>query len=407
MVAYFPSKLRIAVLPNTRAIEVERINNKTIISGIEAELIKLLSQGINFEYEILALSDESYGIKDTFGNWTGMVGMLARNEADMAISLIGITEERSTVVDFSLPYHYIEKTFMMNYASFLPKTAAFLYPFSTFTWILILIVLLFMTVLFRTLISPKDSLTSVFFDLWGSSFGQGTNYNPRSMSRRIPLGIWLIYSYVLILCYSSVLLSFLTSPIRRKQMSNFKDLYTAIREGGMECRAAIHTQEADYLSKSSIPYMKGLGEYIKKNEWYYRSLSNTRVPEHVAIIGSPIMFHAFIGSSEKYFYSKDVFESFPMGVAIRKGFCCKERFNTILLRILSGGLYNKFIDTINYKMEVLRKFNTDHSQSVSVLKLSDLSGVFIILGIGWTTAIFTLVMEITYSRWLRSKPRQT
>nr|XP_042897887.1 probable glutamate receptor [Parasteatoda tepidariorum] len=267
MAPYFPSILRIAVVLGVKAIEIERINSTTIISGVEEELIKLLSSKLNFEYEILAHSDNSYGFKDTFGNWTGLIGMLARNEADMAFSLVGITEERSTVVDFSLPYLYLEKTFLMNHASFFPKTSAFLYPFSTFTWILFLMVMLFVTMIFRALISPKDSITSVFFSLWGSSFGQGINYNLRSMSRRIPLGIWLVYSYVLILCYSSVLLSFLTSPVRMKQIKDFKDLYTAIREGKMECRAEFRTLEADYLSKSNIPHFKGLGEYIKKNKW--------------------------------------------------------------------------------------------------------------------------------------------
>ncbi|XP_042911760.1 probable glutamate receptor [Parasteatoda tepidariorum] len=403
MVAYFPSKLRIAVLPNLKALEIKRINYTTIISGVEAEFLKLLSHKLNFEYEILAPSDNSYGFKDTFGNWTGIVGMLQRNEADMAISLIGITEERSSVVDFSLPYLYLEKTFMMNHAAFLPKTSAFLYPFSTFTWILFWIALLFVTVLFRALISPQNSIITVFLKLWGSSFGQGMNYNPRSMSRRIPLGIWLVYSYVLILCYSSVLLSFLTSPIRMKQIKDFKDLYTAIREGKMECRAEIRTLEADYLSKSNIPHFKGLGEYIKRNEWYFQSRVNATVPENVAVLGSPFLFSMAFGSPEMYFYSKDVFGNFPFGVAIRKDFCCKEHFNTILLRILSGGLYNKLMDNFLFKFEVLKKLNFDHSQrtSASVLKLSDLSGVFVILGIGWTAGIFALIMEIAYNRWLR------
>ncbi|XP_042908502.1 probable glutamate receptor [Parasteatoda tepidariorum] len=266
MAAYFPSKLRITALPIAAAAEIKRINNTTIISGFEAELINLLSRKLNFEYEILVPTDLLYGSRDAFGNWTGMMGMLARNEADVAFSLMGITEERSAVVDFSIPYLPFEKTFLMHHASFLPNTSAFTYPFSRLVWFLFFIVLLLVTVLFRALISPRDSVCSVFIKLWASSFGQGLNYNPRSMSRRIPLGIWLIYSYLIILSYSSVLLSFLTSPIRMKQIKDFKELYAAVREGEMECRAALPTLEAEYLSKSDIPHLKGLGEYIKKNK---------------------------------------------------------------------------------------------------------------------------------------------
>ncbi|XP_015916337.2 probable glutamate receptor [Parasteatoda tepidariorum] len=409
MEAYFPPKLRIAVIPDTITTQIKRIDNTITISGIEDEFIKLLSRYLNFEYKILVPSDYSYGSKDAFGNWTGMMGMIARNETDMAFSYISVTEERSTVADFSVPYYTLEKTFLMNHAPFLPKTTAFTYPFSSLTWILFFAVLLLVTVLFRALISPKDSIISVFFNVWGSSFGQGMSYNPRSMSRWIPLGIWLFYSYFLILGYSSVLLSFLTSLIKMKQIKDFKDLYTAVREGKMECLAAGPTLEAEYLSQSIVPHFKGLGEYIKKNKWYFYPNISQIVPEDVAILGNPAFFRVLLGPPEMYFFSEDVFGNFPSGVAIRKDFCCKERFNQMLLRILSSGMYEKFRNDVIFKIELKRNLNSNYSQSTlaSPLGLSDLSGVFIILLIGWAVAIVTLIMEMTYSLWLRSKPQQT
>ncbi|XP_015913069.1 probable glutamate receptor [Parasteatoda tepidariorum] len=408
MTPYFPSKLRIAALPIVKTLEIKRINNTTVISGFEAELINLLSRKLNFEYEILVPTDSSYGSRDASGNWTGMVGMLARNEADMAFALMGITEDRSTVVDFSIPYIPLDKTFLMHHASFLPKTSAFMYPFSTLVWFLFFIVLLLVTMLFRALISPKDSICSVFIILWGSCFRQGINYNPRPMSRRIPLGIWLIYSYVITLSYSSVMLSFLTSPIRTKQIRDFKELYAAVRDGAMDCRAALPTLEAEYLSKSDIPHLKGLGEYIKKNKWYYTSYTNQSVPKHTAMLGSPFLFRLVFGSPQTYFYSKDAFGYFPFGVAIRKDFCCKKRFNTILLRILSGGLYNKFMSDVFFKLDLKKNLNNDfyHSTSASALGLSDLNGVFFVLGVGFAAAVSALILEIIFSRWLCSEPLQ-
>ncbi|XP_071043006.1 probable glutamate receptor [Parasteatoda tepidariorum] len=385
MVDYFPSKLRLAVLPVTKAINVTRIDNTTIISGLEGEFIKLLAGALNFEYQIF-IPPDFYGEMDAFGNYTGMMGMLQRNEVDMGFCHLDITYERSKVADSSVPYYQLEKTFMMNHAPLLSTTSAFMYPFGTLTWILFLIVLLSASVLFQTLISPKDSIISVFFNLWGSSFGQGMNYNPRSLSRRIPLGIWLIYSYVIILCYSSVLLSFLTSPIKMKQIKDFKDLYLAVREGKMECLSAAQSKELDNLLKSHVPHLRGLGEYIKRNHWFYYFPDKVKVPEHVAILGIPDLFRVAIGPPEKYFYSKDTFAYIHIGVAIRKAFCCKERFNTIVLRILSGGLYNKFREDILFRKDLKRNLNTDYSQStiISPLGLSNLNGVFIIIGIGWT-----------------------
>nr|XP_015921807.1 glutamate [NMDA] receptor subunit 1-like [Parasteatoda tepidariorum] len=408
MVAYFPSKLRIAVLPATKSIEVTRIDNTTTISGLEGEFIKLLARALNFEYEII-VPPNFYGEMDASGNYTGMIGMLQRNEADMGFSYLGISEELSKVIHSSVPYYNIEKTFLINYAPFLSKTMAFTYPFSTITWILCFIALLSVSVLFRTLISPKDSIISVFFNLWGSSFGQGMNYKARFMSRRIPLGIWLLYSYFLILCYSSVLLSVLTSPIRMKQIKDFKDLYLAVRVGKIKCLSSVQTDEVINLMKSHSPHLRGLGEYIKKNVWFYDSLDFDKIPEHVAILGSPDLFRVSIGPPEKYFYSKDTFGNLHFGVAIRKNFCCIERLNTIVLRILSGGLYNKFREDFLFKLDLKRNLNIDNSQSsiISPLALSNLNGVFIFIGIGWTAGFIALILEIIYSRWLRSKHHKT
>ncbi|XP_015929383.2 glutamate receptor U1-like [Parasteatoda tepidariorum] len=408
MADYFPSKLRIAALPLSVVLQIKRINNTTIISGCEAELINLLSRKLNFEYEILVPSDSTYGSRDAFGNWTGMMGMLTRNEADVGFPFIGITEERAAAADFNIPYLPFEKTFMMNHASFLPKTSAFTYPFSRLVWFSFFIVLLLVTVLFRALISPRDSVCSVFINLWASSFGQGLNYSPRSMSRRILLGIWLIYSYLIILSYSSVLLSFLTSPIRMKQIKDFKELYAAVREGKMECRSGYPSLEAEYLSKSDVPHVKGLGEYVKKNKWYFSPSTIRSVPKHTALLGSPILFRILFGNPKKHFYSKETFGFFG-SAALSKDFCCKERFKTILLRICSGGLYNKFMSDLFFKLDLKRSSNNDiySRSSASPLGLSDLNGLFIILGIGWALAIFTLILEITYSRWVRSKLPQT
>ncbi|XP_021004435.1 probable glutamate receptor [Parasteatoda tepidariorum] len=407
MVAYFPSKLRLAILTFFNAINVTRIDNATIISRIEGEFIKVLAQALNFEYELFVPPD-AFGEMDAFGNYTGMMGMLQRNEVDMGFTYLDITYERSKVVDSSAPYYYIEKRFMMNYAPFLSKTSAFMYPFSVLTWILFLIVLLSVSVLFRTLISPKDSIISVFFNLWGSSFGQGMNYNPRSLSRRIPLGIWLLYSYVLILCYSSVLLSFLTSPIKMKQIKDFKDLYLPVREGEMECLSAAQSKELDNLLKSQVPHLRGLGEYIKKNNWFYYSPSKVKVPEHVAIIASDDLFRANVGTPEQYFFSKDTLGYFHYGIAIRKTFCCKERLNRIVLRIASSGLYDKFKEDYFFKRDLIRYLNKSHSESAlaSPISLSNLKGVFIMLGIGSAAGIIALMIEITYYRWLRPKLRQ-
>jgi ABC-type amino acid transport substrate-binding protein len=45
--------------------------------------------------------EEYYGSKSGNGTWNGMVGMVARGTADIAVSEIFVTKERSEVVAFT------------------------------------------------------------------------------------------------------------------------------------------------------------------------------------------------------------------------------------------------------------------------------------------------------------------
>lgn len=53
---------------------------------------------------ILLPTDEYFGGQTKDGNWTGLVGMVARNEADMGAVDLFFTSERHRVVDFCGPF---------------------------------------------------------------------------------------------------------------------------------------------------------------------------------------------------------------------------------------------------------------------------------------------------------------
>ena len=62
----------------------------------------MLAQELNLEFEIRVVKDSQYGVSDPSvpGGWTGMIGELVRNEADVAISPLTINAQREQVVDF-------------------------------------------------------------------------------------------------------------------------------------------------------------------------------------------------------------------------------------------------------------------------------------------------------------------
>ena len=54
-----------------------------------------------FRYTMVETIDGGWGSLKDDGTWTGMIGMILRDEVDIAISDFYVTAERSMVIDYS------------------------------------------------------------------------------------------------------------------------------------------------------------------------------------------------------------------------------------------------------------------------------------------------------------------
>ncbi len=74
-------------------------------TGYCIDLLKLLMKDIGFSVRIQVVKDGKYGaLNHTTNKWSGLIGEVARGEADIAIADLTINEQRSKVVDFTHPY---------------------------------------------------------------------------------------------------------------------------------------------------------------------------------------------------------------------------------------------------------------------------------------------------------------
>ncbi|XP_042883098.1 glutamate receptor ionotropic, NMDA 2A-like [Penaeus japonicus] len=71
------------------------------IGGIFGKIFDLFQEITNFTYTCYKVPDNQWGAH-TNGRWSGMVGEIARGEADVAVAPLSITQQRSLVADFLL-----------------------------------------------------------------------------------------------------------------------------------------------------------------------------------------------------------------------------------------------------------------------------------------------------------------
>ena len=104
----------------TNSTQLPRLNHTDRHSqlccyGAVIEMLLNLQQLTGFTFTLSLVSDGKYGSYDPeTREMNGMIGELARRKADLAVGIIRITEERSKIVDFTIPYRQVFLTFLVK-----------------------------------------------------------------------------------------------------------------------------------------------------------------------------------------------------------------------------------------------------------------------------------------------------
>ncbi|GFS71805.1 glutamate receptor ionotropic, delta-2 [Nephila pilipes] len=343
----FPSKLIVAIIALAYDFEINfSINGEFKISGVEGRLLEVISRALKFRYDLVSPIEKEFGLLKSGGNWTGLIGMVQRMEADIALGLLSVTEERAKAVDFTTPYYVDGTAFIAEMPGPLSPIFAFLYPFEQSIWISCAVILLFVPILFKFLLHMKSSYMSIFIKIFGCVLRQPLSIRNPSPGGRIILSSLLIFTTVISMCYSAIFLSFLNVPLLEKPLKNFRDLSDAVRKGFTKCYIAKGSFIEPFLLNSEQLHLKFLGETIKKNAWYFDNaevVNKSFINEYPAMITerSWMPFLKFSRSSKVI--SDTSLASWNIAIAVNKNFCCKKKLDQVISRIRSAGLFEKFL----------------------------------------------------------------
>ncbi|GIY79739.1 lig_chan-Glu_bd domain-containing protein [Caerostris extrusa] len=370
----FPSRIRVAAREFSTIFSMSQFGNHTFISGIEAKLLNILSEQLNFSYDIMMANDKQWGSTDQHGNWTGVIGMLIRNEADIGLSHMAITEKRTHVVDFSFPYGVLDRTFVTGTPGVFPKMSSFIYPFSTNVWLFLLALMVLAPFLFRALMFKNRSLSSVFIMIFGSMLKQPINNAEQPCMQRFIYGLWVVSMTFMYFAYSGVLLSFLTIPWQKKAIRNIKELANALQAKTHTCLAPEGTIDVELLLNSDLDYYRTIGNIIKRNNWVYdaSTMSTDLLDEKTVLIGARNLIHSKFG-----------YEPYMTQYVSEDSFAC---------------LYDKWWRDSVFVSSWKLVSKTENKQQDSRLPLEDFYGVFILLIVGYILSFIAFFGEIYIKR---------
>ncbi|KAG7162371.1 Glutamate receptor 2-like 7, partial [Homarus americanus] len=192
-------------------------DERVVYTGAIANVVEYLSRALNFTYKYVMPPDGSFGTKAEDGSWTGMVGLVSREEADIAIGPFGLTPIRAEAVDFTWPLSYDNTKILAGLGDPEVDPWGFLLPLAPLVWAAILTALLMLLTVILMCSSCLSPKTSTFFIRLTDTHGfirvllQQTAIISMEWWwwQRVMLGVWMLMTLVLTRSYAGNLMSLL------------------------------------------------------------------------------------------------------------------------------------------------------------------------------------------------------
>ncbi|XP_047481622.1 ionotropic receptor 93a-like [Penaeus chinensis] len=338
--------------------------------GRDVELIQTLAQVLNFSASFREPPrGELWGTKLENGTWTGLVGALARNEGQLGVANIFLSDNnnRRLVQDFTQPYDadvfgvdnafVAMSCFMARSAPPLPRWQSLALPFTFEVWMAVLLgVLVLSPVLFwlarGSEVSGEEmaglkTLSSSSLYYWGILLRISQARVPVQPSTQILVAFLWICSVILTVGYSSNLTAFLTVSRTPSGIETFSQLYGSRQEVigmGTFFKISMISSRNKYLNgladryapysdfgQALLPVKRGKGVFIESRK-YLEYLINTQFTNR--------------GSSSMRII-KECFTPYSVAVALQLHSPLKGQLNLVLSRLVESGLVRQwFLETL-------------------------------------------------------------
>ncbi|KAK2579344.1 hypothetical protein KPH14_008295 [Odynerus spinipes] len=255
-------------------------------------------------HRLTYLESESWGVNLPNGSWTGVIGMLVRNEADIAATGLMMTSDRLDAIAFtSAVYATKYRAFIKRPASTSIKWQAYTAPFDAYIWYAIgLLILLSSAMISMIKITVKmvsyykdfehspSTFTEIILYVFGAFCNQGMQQSLLDPVRVVQFCIHLT-AVVVVAAYSAALISFLAI---KTFVMPFTTMEGLLKDGTY--RFAVIRDSADYsfyqnttdkvlsilfdqvLAKEDhLPanYLDGLRRVCEEDKYAFMAMDNT------------------------------------------------------------------------------------------------------------------------------------
>ncbi|XP_040918542.1 glutamate receptor U1-like [Toxotes jaculatrix] len=376
----------------------------TELEGYCIDLISELSKKLGFKYKLHLVKDNRYGAMDASGNWSGMIGEIIRGEADLAVAPLTLTAIREQHVDMTTPFMQTGIGFLLrkDLASE-ESTFSLLSPFSTDTWVGILIAFLLtgLCIFLVGRISPTEwaepdteehsfTLLHSFWYITGALTLQGAGPHPKALSGRLVSAIWWLFAVMLLACYFSNFNSMVHSENKHVSIKSFEDLANqdVIDYGTVEAGSTML-----FFKNSNNPLYRRIYQHMERKKTFVPNMEEgvRRAQEgNFAFIGEAVSLDLTVARFCKMTRSQEVIAMRAYSIAAPPGSSLVKSLNIAILQLSESGELTYLRD----KWWASSCLGTNGAHAAEALQPHDLRGLFLLLGLGLGVGLLLALLEL-------------
>ncbi|KAG7173506.1 Glutamate receptor ionotropic, delta-1-like 30 [Homarus americanus] len=347
------------------------------------------------------------------GSWTGMMGMLSKNEVDMAMVVLYVSVERTSILDYSMPYDSELSCFMARTEPPLPRWQALAYPFQGITWLAILIGLIISGPVLYLLArgsavcgEEMKSLQSLSFSCYyalGLHCCEAQVTLPQMKSTRVFIIFLWLYTITITIAYSTNLTAFLMVSKSPATIQTIKELHASRKQV-----SGMGEFYKNALASASDPYLQSLTNVYQgynKDEHIFPGVLDGKAVflQNRAYIEYLAATKLISRGQSRIRVMKECFSPYNIALGLQRHSPIKRKFDQVIGWMLNAGLTRHFFLTSLKLAAKTSREGDDEAEASEVveerevgvpLSLDHLQSIFYIIFVGWVISFLLFLVEV-------------
>ncbi|GFO49258.1 glutamate receptor [Plakobranchus ocellatus] len=396
-------------------------------SGFCIDMAAELSRSLNFTIQWTEPPDGYWGNDEGNGTWNGMVGQVVRQEVDMIVAPMGITEAREAVIDFTSPFFYDDSAVIFKKPD--PnetKWRTYIDIFTKEVLVSVTIALMAGFIIISLLVRAEmyvyrrehkvfaNSYFGPFLYLYGAMLAQGGRNLPKSMAGRVFLSSWWLFCLVMaerttytpnydclaLGTYSGNLIAVLTVTKDKPPFQTLKEMST---QDDYRFGTLGNSMWSELFKTSPRPEFQAIH---RKMENFYRSdpdIYHSSTELHLnkvkqggyAYIADKGLFSSWLATNCDLILLKEKFFPGRYGIGLPNNSVYTKIFSDQVVKLYESGLLQVWVKKWWPQQTFCRGSLVTQARALSLM---DVQSSFYVLAIGFALCSVVLVLEAVYER---------